>query len=358
MAPEDRGLTKPNSSRRADLYALGGVLYFLATGKSPELNLPENAGQLKRYVNDQINSSNPSLLSQNCGIVDIISHCLRQSRDLRIPDAEALLQEIETFRPERPSTDYAVPPVSGTLRNWPYEQLQNIKDTVTKLMLDDGNPFFSRIARFELRRLESSLVNMSRGTLVVSGSRERIVSAMTQYLSVLQSGDAYLAVSTAAFWSARNMGVNGRYLSMTRLIAQRGVEIRRIFLLSEEELRNAEVMAILEAHNQLQTDLPETSKHNMRLRVAVFDKEEYVDHLSRDLHRGTWIKSIPAMMVRIIPTYYKGIITAIRLQESLSAPGHARSDFGKMFDKAQDLKTWLNHRRPRRHRRKPPRSSS
>lgn len=83
-------------TRRADIYAVGGVLYFLATGENPPRPI-EDKDDLKRTVLTDINRRNPGLLKQNLGVADVIARCLRSDPTERIKDADDLLHEIEVF---------------------------------------------------------------------------------------------------------------------------------------------------------------------------------------------------------------------------------------------------------------------
>lgn len=95
-APEIRRTAKW-PSRRADLYSLGGVLFFLAVGQAPPLHLPKNNDKLKIRITRLIAKSNPDLLKSNCAVADVIARCLRYNREERVRNVEALIQELETF---------------------------------------------------------------------------------------------------------------------------------------------------------------------------------------------------------------------------------------------------------------------
>jgi serine/threonine protein kinase len=82
LAPELRGAER-FASRRADLYSVGGVLFWLATGFDPEIELPHNNDELKRKIYEQIEAKNPDLLIQNCAIADVVARCLRYDRPTR-----------------------------------------------------------------------------------------------------------------------------------------------------------------------------------------------------------------------------------------------------------------------------------
>ena len=73
----------------------------------------------------------------------------------------------------------------------------------------------------------------------LTGDHETLlVSALTQFVSILGRGDKYLTLSTPAYWLAKTVGVNGRFLSMNKLAALNGATIRRVFVVTEYELEN------------------------------------------------------------------------------------------------------------------------
>jgi serine/threonine protein kinase len=85
----------------ADIYSLGGVLFYLATGKFPPEYI-QDIDELKNLIVKEIKTSNRFLYEENCGIADIIARCLRYSQHDRISHAEGVLQDIETFSNEDP----------------------------------------------------------------------------------------------------------------------------------------------------------------------------------------------------------------------------------------------------------------
>jgi len=236
--PEGRG------SAKGDIHALGGLFYYLATGeKTPPKHIRDN-DDLKLSIGRDIERLNPLLYDDNSGVVDVIARCRRYQEFERYHSVEGVIQDLETFC-DSPQLDTGIdqpPPI-----------LLNIERS--------GQPLLARLARLRLRSEQRVLEDMSRGVYDLSGDHEDIVSGFAQYLSTLREGDQYLTLSTPAFWRRKNLGVNGRFLAMTKVAAQRKATIRRVFLTTEADKNNPETRQILEAHIAIAAELRGNKRH-------------------------------------------------------------------------------------------------
>lgn len=255
--PPDRVQTSPEHTRRvsADIYGLGGLLFYLATGGHPPASSPSftDIDHLKTQIESELRARNARLSVANPGIADMIARCLRDCRgeQRRIRNVEDVLKDLEIFEPP-----------ADTPHRISEADIRRL-EKVTQQLARIHNPFFSWRLTFLLRDLTGVAERMMAGndeSYDLFGDHEDIVTGLTQSLAILREADEYWTVSIPAFWHKRNLGVRGRYLSMNRTAAMRGVMIRRLFLLtdadeSEGPRRDIDFNGIAESHCRAIRDL-------------------------------------------------------------------------------------------------------
>lgn len=229
--PEGRGTLV------SEIFAVGGLLYYLATGEDPPQTTPDD-DELKETIASGVKIANETLYAENSGIVDIISRCRRYSYDRRAHDAETVLQDLETFSPElRINSLTEAPPI--------IEELDK-----------HGIPLFSWMAKLRVRQARRGFQDMLRGVYDLTGDHEEIVSGWTQFLSILGDGDEYLTVSRPSLWHTINLGINGRFLTMNKLIAERNATVRRVLLVTSSDIeKDRELPKIVESQRRITTEI-------------------------------------------------------------------------------------------------------
>lgn len=113
---------------------------------------------------------------------------------------------------------------------------------------ESGNPLFVDLARSEFSFLRMRLESMVAGRYEILGHREELINSLLRYLGVLSRGDDYMTVTVPSFWSERNLGLHGRFLTMNMMMALRGVVVQRVFLLCDGDADDAQVCTVLRAH--------------------------------------------------------------------------------------------------------------
>ena len=209
---------------QADLYSLGCLLYYLATGDDDPPTDADN-DRLKRSLEVALDRKNAALNREAPGIADIIGRCLRLSPTSRPAHARMVINDIDAFSGKTPTA-----PANAAIKS----------------------PLFARMARSMAQEHRRLISEMKSGVFDMYGDHEAIVSGMTEYLSFLEAGDEYLTVSVPKFWHSRKIGIDGRFLAMNKLVAQRGASVRRVFVVTPtDEAADPEFYKIMEAQGRL-----------------------------------------------------------------------------------------------------------
>lgn len=320
IAPE-WNWTHLRPSRRADIFSLGGVLHWMACGLEPPMPEPD-IETAKLDIEAAIKGSNPLILQENVLIADIVARCRRYDRELRIPDAEKLRRELVTYSRRK---------VAGI----PVEAVQRVVKQ-TRSLAAGGRVFLERMADISLRQLERRLEDMCTGVIDISGDHEDLVSGCLDALASLKEGDEYLTLSTLTFWKPENIGMRGRFLSMNLLCAQRGVSIRRVFLLTEADQQDEHFWPIMRAQIELESGQSEPVRERLQTRFRFLAPEEFAKRVGNGDHCGFWISDNQVM--DLVPIYdEKGKLRSIRLIISDVTPRMVRRIFAKDFDSAEPL---------------------
>lgn len=236
----------------ADIYSIGGVFYFLATGQTPPAMTGKAAHgstseshtlALKEAVYEQIKHANPRLLEENPAIARIIDKCLRDAPTDRYSYPENILSHIEIFDNEKSTS-------IGHFSEYAPKLIQDIANDIKALATQENEHVqFCRILTPELLLLQKHIKGMNKGTHEIIGDREDLIDSLLRYLSLLKKDDQYYTLTIPSFWSHSNLGINGRFLTMNMLMARRGVAIRRVFLLTKSEIQNVNKL-LFQAHQK------------------------------------------------------------------------------------------------------------
>lgn len=309
-------------SRRADIFASGGVLFWLACGQDPPMPNPDK-DRAKYEIEENIRNHNRPLLEQNPLIADVIARCRRYERKERITNAESLRRELIAYGRPTTATD-------------PTDTARRITRKVRSLFVGKRQLFMARWADTSLRQLERQMEDMVSGVIEINGSHEELASGIVDALGCLKPGDEFLAVSTLKFWKPENIGMRGRFYSMTDLCARRGVKIRRVFLLTEADERDEHFWPIMTAQIELQAANDALGNSCLQTRFLLLSPKEFVERVDRGDHCGYWISA--GQVMDTVPVYdIHDALRSVRLIVTDVAREIAVRSFNKVFDSAEPL---------------------
>jgi hypothetical protein len=258
----------------SDIYSLGMVLLYCAVGKAGRsLEVPpSNVDDLKEFVSNELRLYNSQLLTENENVTRVIDKCLRSDPDNRFSCVEEVLDAISDI--STPDSHSLEPPPDNTPASPIVGALRDLKSSLRGAIAPD---FFSSIGIRHIDELEKHVERMSRGHFELYGHRDMLVSSLCKFLVSIRPGDEYSTMTLPAYWTDANLGANGRFLTMNKHIARRGVLIRRLFLVSGEFFSlPAEERRVLERQRDALEDWKDTRgmKGNFEVKVQVRPQEE------------------------------------------------------------------------------------
>jgi len=275
MAPERTSKSVRRLGRRADVYSLGGVFFYMATGEDPP-QASFDIDFVKKTVEDRINRNNPQLISENPLITDIIARCLRGNKDLRTRDATTLLDEIRTARDAM--TRGSLTQFGDTLEKLRHQGIE---------LINREEAFFHKVFHLELEQLANKLDDVMSGAIDISGNHDELVGCLCKYLSVLEKDDLFIDFTVPWFWFTNNAGINGRFLSMNKLLTRKGVIVSRLFMTCNEDTTVPEIQEVIEAHVRATREIDIVSLSTMFIHV---DSLVRAEKLREGWHRSVIVK--------------------------------------------------------------------
>ena len=226
---------------------------FCITSRRVRIDLRpyEDIEALKQQVETTLRGNNQELLRQNCGVVDIIARCLRFSHKGRIENAAQLLRDIDTFDVCAPSRSVA--------------KEARVLLGHARTLDASKHSLLGWLAVMQLRDWRGTIDNMARGVYDLRADADTMRGMVAGLMSILTPGDEFLTISLPKFWWQDNIGINGRFLSKCKEAAQRGVKIRRVFLL-EDTLSEPGLGQVVAAQQRVAMELTPALRQNYSVR--------------------------------------------------------------------------------------------
>jgi serine/threonine protein kinase len=159
----------------ADIYSIGGVLFYLGTGQQPPSpfhpdGLRKNR-DVKQEIIDTLREVNPGLYLAAPGIADIISVCLHPKAEDRVSHISPILDTIDLFMPaqNRPAgTDERGPSLSDIT-----QELVSLMKLVRGLRASPAavHPVFRRLTHHRIQQLRDEISSLNSNLFILEGDR-------------------------------------------------------------------------------------------------------------------------------------------------------------------------------------------
>jgi hypothetical protein len=157
-------------------------------------------------------------------LLNILTGCLHEDPKERFGDASIVLDLWQIF--ERATCDKQV-------------QTLNVHESLNKLRRHFSQScasLFDRVLEAQLRHVEKQAVETDNsGCVVISGTRDEVIGQLLNLLSHLRSGDLYVGFTLPYIWESYNLGADGRFMTMNEMLAKKGVIIRRVFIVEDND---------------------------------------------------------------------------------------------------------------------------
>jgi serine/threonine protein kinase len=303
-----------------DVWSYGALLYYLLKGHRliwDDLNKfargPLAVGCAKAGPRDAfkfavrkflMNARTP-VVQSHPHIVDLITRALREDRDHRTQTAEYLVRDCELCDPDKPT-----PEELHNRRNAAVAQLQAACNRLPDPK-ESPNDVFADLAALSAEELASAMHSIEEGHIVLTASHERLVHRLCRFMQTLGQGDRYTTVSFPEFWGPGNLGLWGRFYTSNFQAVVRGVKLRRLFLVRNEDFERggSHARLVLRLHQSMLADLGlgptrlETPKGGQYdLHVATIDSADYQRALDRGDNFALWERGTDSF-VSIRPRY-------------------------------------------------------
>lgn len=211
-------------NEQVDVYAFGILLLYLATGVSQTLDFNDNRSNPRSRIHDLIQKANPGLDADEPCISDIIARSTSAdpTERPRMVDICRMLADIESSHSI--SSDVLVR--TSSMLEGLGEQIQP----------HSNRPVLLGLLDHQVRELSHTFSGLHTEMVELHGSRNQMLGNLAYLMNHLNAGDSWTTPTTLSVWQKRALGLDGTYMSANIHALQRGASIRRVFIISVEEL--------------------------------------------------------------------------------------------------------------------------
>ncbi|MDB4265490.1 protein kinase [bacterium] len=233
----------------SDVYSFGKFLLHLATGLEPLLPKTNRGHERREKLRRTIKERNHTLVAENPHIMDIICNCVSLDPIDR-PSMHDVVVALDTYA-SFSSCDTNKQSDSIQIANEIYSTSVAL---IEKASSTHTSPHLTNILSHSLQSNLNQLKQLQNDVVILRETRERLLTSVLSLFNGLTKSDQYLSVTSPALWQGSALGLDGRYFTASRLAAARGAAIKRVFIVSVEELGltySYNLLELLSKNNEL-----------------------------------------------------------------------------------------------------------
>lgn len=220
VIPSDRAFRSPELDAgvaldaiwyASDIFSIGAVLFYVLIGNESEVYDDEGSfkyrdkvDELKADVRKALTAVSSTGTPGNDNVAKIIDNCLRYDPDDRFETVEDLIEAIKIAKnsvgePQTSDVDSTIGSFFKALARQKEEENKSVQERITQ-----------------------------RHHYEIYGSRTKIIEGLCRMVGALPKGSVYRTITLPSYWTQNNLGPDGRFLAMNKMVAKRGVRIERI----------------------------------------------------------------------------------------------------------------------------------
>ena len=229
LAPERLG-SRRSLSEAVDVYSFGVLMLYLATGIERGFSPDDPAffpGSHGAVIREMICKYNSGLLRGDPRIIDLIARSTARDplHRPRMSEIVSILQWLLLKGQGAPAWSTNSIKSSLALLNKRVEEKFN-----------HHNPILLKLLEQQVQELSNVVEGLKTEMVELYGTRDHLLRSLVSVFDLLEKGDSWTSATNLALWQHNALGMDGSYFSATISALNRGVSVRRVFIVSVEEL--------------------------------------------------------------------------------------------------------------------------